>query len=67
VAGRVDQIQKCTIAVLRFVVESHGVGFDRDPTLALGDPYRRAPAPTLSRPVTAPVSSSRRSANVDLP
>jgi len=54
------------LAILRFVVQPDGVGFDRDAALAFEIHVVQYLA-DMSRPVTAPVNSSRRSASVDLP
>ena len=34
-SGRIDQIQNVSLAILGFVIQSHGVCFDRDAALAL--------------------------------
>ena len=66
VAGRVDQVQAIFVAVARGVMQANALGLDGDAALALqvhGIEHLRI----ISRWVSAPVSSSRRSASVDLP
>ena len=66
VARRVDQVQDVGLAVVRRVVQPDRVGLDRDAALALEVHVSRTCA-SISRACSAPVSSRKRSASVDLP
>ena len=67
VAGRVDQVEHVVLAVARAVIEPHGLRLDGDAALALDVHGIRAPARTISRSASPPVSWISRSASVDLP
>ena len=66
VARRVDQVEDVGLAVVGRVVEPDRVRLDRDAALALEVHASRTWA-SISRACSAPVTSRKRSASVDLP
>ena len=63
---RVDQIELVELAILGGVLQAHRVRLDGDSALAL-QIHGIEDLSLISRAVSDPVSSSRRSASVDLP
>ncbi len=67
VAGGVDEVELVGFAVVRLVHHADGVGLDGDAALAFEVHRVEHLGICISRAVTEPVSSSRRSERVDLP